>query len=473
MKLKKSLLVLSTAFIASQSYAQYVLNRTSEQFKQTAVNTLIQQKLPSIFPTQKGMGFYVTVPETSYKSLQGVLDNESSMETNSPIIAIDYQHKEFSIGNKATGSGLRLLVVNAGNNTEAEREALSKNLAKSKLIQTGDVLLTFRPQWSRTIPYAHTQLGISHAGVAYIDQENGEDYVFNLDQPIDEEHSGSDRKSKLSSNHYRTTKFVHLIRTKITEEQRKNIKSWSLLARNQGLTNYGPGKKLAFNSDYNAPKYNQQSPNDLTFVGDVARFSLGKNLKSGSGFTLFCSEFVWSILSLRNCDPSDTGGIFSSNPYNASSPECATEIFKPMPAFTVQNLTGLSDGPSLIANQLTVTDQERAQLLTTLFEDDDKYDDEKNLAAVSMSRGHREVSKMLGTAGFFNGLQGFIFKPEMKEAIASQINPGFPANYSPTAFMVNALLPETDENKVFEYVGTIAFLSDKEYQTLKSAVGKK
>jgi hypothetical protein len=45
-------------------------------------------------------------------------------------------------------------------------------------------------------------------------------------------------------------------------------------------------------------------------------------------------------------------------------------------------------------------------------------------------------------------------------------------NYSPTTFLIQALLPNTNPFKKFEYVGTIAYLSDAEMSVLKSSLSK-
>ena len=63
----------------------------------------------------------------------------------------------------------------------AKRAGLAKRLAKSGLVQTGDLLLTFRAEWGGVGAYPNVQMGISHTGVAYV--KDG--VVRNIDNPLD------------------------------------------------------------------------------------------------------------------------------------------------------------------------------------------------------------------------------------------------------------------------------------------------
>ena len=71
---------------------------------------------------------------------------------------IDFKHPDAS---GASGDvGLRLVV--------AKRSGLAKRLAQSGLVQTGDLLLSFRTEWGGAGAYPNVQLGISHTGLAYV-----------------------------------------------------------------------------------------------------------------------------------------------------------------------------------------------------------------------------------------------------------------------------------------------------------------
>src|SRR5437762_11787732 len=77
---------------------------------------------------------------------------------DTPDRLIDFQHPD-AIAAKAD-VGLRLVV--------AKRAGLAQRLGKSGLVQTGDLLLTFRSEWGGAGAYPNIQMGISHTGIAYI-----------------------------------------------------------------------------------------------------------------------------------------------------------------------------------------------------------------------------------------------------------------------------------------------------------------
>ncbi len=70
------------------------------------------------------------------------------------------------------------------------------------------MLLTFRSEWGGAGAYPNIQMGVSHAGIAYI--KNGA--VRHLDNPLSEEYLGSGMQGDLTSEHYRTLNFMHVIR---------------------------------------------------------------------------------------------------------------------------------------------------------------------------------------------------------------------------------------------------------------------
>ncbi|MBN9278998.1 MAG: hypothetical protein J0I57_15410, partial [Hyphomicrobium sp.] len=74
--------------------------------------------------------------------------------------------------------GLRLVV--------AKRAGFGQRMAKSGLIQTGDIILTFRPEWGGGGAYPNIQMGVSHTGIAYV--QNG--VARQLDIPLNAEYLG-------------------------------------------------------------------------------------------------------------------------------------------------------------------------------------------------------------------------------------------------------------------------------------------
>jgi hypothetical protein len=77
---------------------------------------------------------FFAVPPSAYATIPGIFDTTDRL--------IDFKHPA---AQKATGHGLRLIV--------SIRAGLSPRLAKSGLVQTGNILLTFRPEggWSRSL----------------------------------------------------------------------------------------------------------------------------------------------------------------------------------------------------------------------------------------------------------------------------------------------------------------------------------
>ena len=107
---------------------------------------------------------------------------------------IDFKHPDAA---KAAGDvGLRLVV--------AKRSGLAKRLGQSGLVQTGDIMLTFRTEWGGAGAYPNIQMGISHTGFAYVGKDG---VLHNLDNPMNEEYLGAGMRADLTSEHYRTLNY--------------------------------------------------------------------------------------------------------------------------------------------------------------------------------------------------------------------------------------------------------------------------
>src|SRR5215831_2851363 len=92
---------------------------------------------------------YFAVPASARLALPNTIDTTDRL--------IDFKHPD---GKGAQGDvGLRLVV--------AKRAGFSQRLGKSGLVQTGDLLLTFRSEWGGAGAYPNVQMGISHTGVAW------------------------------------------------------------------------------------------------------------------------------------------------------------------------------------------------------------------------------------------------------------------------------------------------------------------
>lgn len=357
-------------------------------------------------------------------------------DINTTDLLVDFKHPDAKPDQNV---GLRLVLT--------KRAGMAQRLAKSGLIQTGDILLTFRSEWAGAGPYPNIQMGISHTGVAYV--KDG--FVHNIDNPLNEEYLGAGMRADLTSEHYRTLDYLHVIRPRyLTDEQKANLVAWASRLNSSARSVYPA--KLSFNQDYNAPKFRHgKSP---TFVQQLAQMALGQD--SGSNVGMFCSEFAWSLLSLRNCDPAKTADQFKS----ASMPVCVNQPMKPMYATgdyifskSKSSYTGLADGPLLIIDALKLPADERKKMLDSVFV-------ENPAGMQKMSIGHRTVAtemkpKFEPLKQYYEGATGGLFS-SLKTRIATKIfTRDIPENYSPTSFLINTLLPTDNVNRTMDYIATI------------------
>ena len=352
---------------------------------------------------------------------------------------IDFKHPD-AIG--ASGNvGLRVIA--------AKRAGFGQRMAKSGLIQTGDIILTFRPEWGGGGAYPNVQMGVSHTGIAYV--KDG--VIRQLDIPLNAEYLGGNYAGNFDSEHYRTLKFMHIIRPRgLTEAQKATIIAWATRL-NAGARKVYPSQ-ISFNDDYNAPKY--QSGRPLGFVKHLAQIGLGQNPPGQT--SMFCSEFVWSVLALRNCDPAKTGDAFSGG----RIPSCVTPVMSPMRATgnvvslrTRGATVGLAEGPLLVLDSLKLPAAKRDPLIDSMFVEDPKI-------IAKMSEGHREVAQTMAprfaplkqyyksaAAGGWRRASALVTSTAFRTAV--------PDNYSPTSYLVNTLLPSNNSNRTMDYVATVMF----------------
>lgn len=410
--------------IAVAAWAASYLSLCAAEFTYNeAVNQEIAKKL--------GIPVYFAVPESARAPLPSSIDTSDRL--------IDFKHPDAN-GNSA-GIGLRLII--------AKRSGFAKRMAKSGLLQTGDILLTFRPEWGGAGTYPNLQMGISHAGLAYV--KDGA--VYHLDNPMDSEHLGSRLRGDFTGDHYRKLKFIHVIRPRgLTESERANIGAWATML-GSGAKRIYP-KQISFNTDYNAPKYSPGKP--LNFVKNIAKSALGQ--KDVEPVDMFCSEFVWSILALRKCDPKTTADAFNG----AGVPSCVDPPMSPMKATgnyisrrSASSHAGLADGPLLVIDAMKLPDEEWNALLSDVFV-------ENPVKLANMSSGHRELAQSLqpkfapleryykaAAEGGFHRIQAFFLANAFRRAI--------PDNYSPTSYLINTLLPPNNRTRTMDYVATIMF----------------
>lgn len=374
-------------------------------------------RVAKMMATKYKLPLFFALPDSARAKLA------DDIKTNDTLV--EYRHPENA------KAGLRLVVT--------KRSGWPDRMAKSGLIQTGDILLTFRPEWGGGGAYPNIQMGISHTGTAYV--KNGQ--LFNIDNPMDNVHVG------FTGEHYSTLSMIHIIRPRnLTDQQRANILAWGSKLRD------GRGKiyptQIKFNDDYNSPKFNGGSP---VFVKEMGQAALGQSLPD-KPLGMYCSEFAWSLLSLRDCDASKPEAFSGSR-----VPSCISEPMKPMRAtgnfvnkHTKSSYSGLVDGPLMVIDSLGLPQAEREAALKKVFEITN--------TKTNMSEGHKTVAKAmqdnvpkLQTYYIDSGKP--IWNRLKASAIAFGLRRQIPDNYSPTSYLINTLLPEDNVNRTMDYVATI------------------
>src|SRR5439155_110204 len=140
------------------------------------------------------------------------------------------------IATAAQDANLGLRLVHLKKSYQATRRA-SETLGENGVIESGDILLSLRPAWADTLAYAHVQLGISHAALAFVVEMNGKKYVHSLESPMS-------YSSFLDSPHqYGDLEAFHILRPTLTEVEKSNLKGFYQDAPKAGLTQ-GPDAAL-------------------------------------------------------------------------------------------------------------------------------------------------------------------------------------------------------------------------------------
>lgn len=376
------------------------------------------------------MPVFFAVPESARLKLPKQINTTDRL--------IDFRHPGAK-DNKAN-IGLRIISSN--------RVGFSKRITQSGLLQTGDIILSFRPEWGGAGTYPNIQMGVSHAGMAYLAQ-NG--VMRHIDNPMDGETLG---RGDFTSEHYTTLKYLHIIRPRgLTDGQRANLAAWAQRLAANAQRVYP--SQVSFNKDYNAPKYSPGKP--LEFVKTFGQAALGQSTGTGKPLDMFCSEFAWSLLALRNCSPGDAAAFNGRR-----VPSCVRAPMTPMHATgniiakrLVSSQAGLADGPLLVIDSMKLPKAERAPLLRDVFV-------ENPAQAAKMSQGHRDIAKEMQPKfeplqkyytdyedGGFAVIEGYFIGRAFRNAM--------PDNYSPTSYLINTLLPSNNSSRTMDYVATIMF----------------
>tara|TARA_B100000749_G_scaffold280898_1_gene280823 strand:+ start:16362 stop:18065 length:1704 start_codon:yes stop_codon:yes gene_type:complete len=432
-----------------------------------------------------GLPFTFTIPKAAQLDLSSSQMNR--IESDRDAALFEFRH---SASDK---TGMRLYITN---NKPRERSGIIKSLQEKGLIQSGDVVLKFHPEWGFTGGYPTVMAGISHAGFLY--EDGGK--IYNADMPLNNSFNrdmlNSRRPSQMSSSVWmQEAHFVHVLRpraNKMSESERRNSARWATeLVNNMG--NYYPSK-ICFNSNYMVPGYvlnpnfetqlRQTNPNDpyamaslvtphskeLAYIAksdrNIRTWVNPKTMNSTtSKVCMFCSDFAWSISSLRKCD------------FNGRLGECNPEpMFAPIPILGNGPIAsgsykpGVADLSYIVLSQMGLDARTAGQLVQQAFS--------PLKPITNMSSGHRTAS-----AGIPSSLYGGVV--QYTQALlagnvdgANQVRAGImqemannglkiPDNYSPNAFLVNSVLPKNNPHKAYDYVTTIAFLDQRKVDKIK------
>jgi hypothetical protein len=168
---------------------------------------------------------------------------------------------------------------------------------------------------------------------------------------------------------------------------------------------------------------------------------------------------VFSLLSLRNCDPVKDAAAFKGS----RVPSCVKEPMEPMkatgnvlPLHGRNSYSGLADGPLLVLDQMELSDEARKPIIDSIFT-------ENPSGLAKMSVGHRTVAEQMQPQfaklkGYYVGMTGRMWQNWRARLVGTGFNwAGIPENYSPTSFLINTLLPPDNKNRTMDYVATIYF----------------
>jgi hypothetical protein len=342
-------------------------------------------------------------------------------------------------------SGLRVIAIRQqGTSPAAKRAAradMARQLAKAGVLEDGDIALTFRPELQGTLAYPHIQMGATHASLVYT--QNGE--AFNVDSPLDGEYvgqfstlhftGGTSASGEVDSG----VDALHILRPSgFDDARRAQLQKWaSSVAKNRAFG------KVRFQKDYLTPIFASKRMTTTQTVTELGKIILGAGTMD---LPMYCSEFALHMLALSACTESE---IRSAGPEGAA---CVKPVFAPMQlAATDAGSTGLAEGP--LVSILAAPAADRGALVRQIFVAGD---------AGRLSSGHRAVAEqvaplMAGLSQYYAARAQGATVAQTSDA-AGQLNAGVHdvPNYSPTAFLVNAV--QAAGLRKIDYVATVVFV---------------
>jgi len=467
--------VLVSVLATSDAFAGVIVNKLGKNPFNTQIATLIESALgqwsqsDSLNPS---IAFYETFPAKSMLSLDDVAMVPRSDDTDS-VVLTDY----IAIGaQSAAGSAIGLRMALA---PQESRVKVSQSLAESGLVKTGDIIVSTCPLFAHSLQYLALQLLNTHSSVAVVVTENGKKIVYNIDMPMDEDMLGGATlgfgRSAIDSPHFtkdNKNMMVHILRPRLDSNQKANLQKWLEKSLRLARAKIAYPKFISFNKDYNKPTY---KPNgDLSFVADVARLLLDQKMQVHKHIKMYCSEFTWVMLSLKDCNPDTTAADFKKS----KTPTCVKEFFKPVQMFgsafsggsaSDQDLYGMSDGIPMLIAQAGALPQISMDLIDFALPGVDREAD-------GLSSGHKaiaaEMAPIIKKANAYFKLILTQNHTQIDDARA-KLNPAAPRNYSPTSFSVLAAIPDTlngqkISQKKLDYVTTIKYLPKAKLKDLQS-----
>ena len=324
------------------------------------------------------------------------------------------------VASAAQDANLGLRLVHLKKSYQATKLA-SEALAENGVIESGDILLSFRPAWADTLAYAHVQLGISHAALAFVVEMDGKKYVHSLESPMS-------YSSFLNSPHqYGDLEAFHIVRPTLTEVEKSNLKKWAKLTMSHP-------DRFAFFQDYGTPMYKRGLPG-VNHPIDQVRLMAKVIKEGGTTFSCYCSEFVWTFLGLRKCSPDE----FPSGNLEM--------FFDPLKGLYQEDpKAGLTQGPDAALRKSG--NPNRTQILTSKVAVD--FLDSPSDLQGRMSSGHQAVAR--ANKPKMDLLKRYYGSGE-PAGMVSEINQGIIENFSPTAFLIRS---HAGLNGL-RYAGTVVF----------------
>jgi hypothetical protein len=273
------------------------------------------------------------------------------------------------------------------------------------------------------------QLGVSHSAIAFVVSVGNERFVMTVESPIS-------YSSPLNfPEQYADLDAIHVVRPALDQAQKRALEKWARLI----MSNRG---RFGFFTDYSLPMYKRGLPGISTPKDQIrylAQVALGQ---TDLRFESFCSEFVWSLLGLRNCDPAAFDGA-CVRPIFATGDGMLTGLIP-----KIAGDAGLVQGPEAALIGGKFSNSERTAILTgSVFVD--VLTDESQLAG-RMSVGHIKVAKE--NRQNMKIINGYYAAGE-PEALALEMNNGVTGNVSPTSFLIRS----NARMDGLQYVGTVVF----------------